>query len=345
MTKALLGVALAAAITAVLASATMAQGIAVTMENFNVAETDRYMAEHSANHAVNTIRHAREPSGPDNQFVITENKDVLYSHAVVDTEGGATISNPAWDYFSVIQIIDEGHYTLHVLYPGERVTLTPADLTQGRYVFLNMRTGLRSTDAAGLAAAHAHQDAFSIEAASAEPYAAKGFDQESLDKVRAALVARAGEATKPDAFFGRPEDVDPEMFLIATAKGWGGLPYKDAVYISTIVPVGAAAEGACSAMTLPRPPLKFGEGAFFSVTTYSAESWIVEENYALNDRAAVANKDGSITFRYNCEGQPNNMEVQPGWTQVIRLYQPISAEAITEYVVQITSTVEIETQK
>jgi hypothetical protein len=318
-----------------------ASGIEVTEDNFAVAETDRYMAEHTAEHAVNSIRHSREPSGPDNQFVITETQAVLYSHAVVDTMGGATITNPDWDYYSVIQVIDEQHYTLHVLYPGESVTLTPEDLTMGRYVFLNMRTGLRSTDARGLAEAHAHQNAFSIEAASAEPYTPKGFDTKSLDAVRAKLVARAGEANKPEKFFGRPEDVDPEMFLIATAKGWGGLPFADAVYISTIVPEGAAAEGACSKMTLPRPPLKYDAGAFFSVTTYSADSWIVEENFALNDRAAEANDDGSVTFRYNCPGKPNNIDVKPGWTQVIRLYQPESSEAISKYVKQITSDVKI----
>lgn len=336
-----IGLAAAAIVTALLAVASFADGTEVTLKNFTIAETDRYMADHSAEHAVNTIRHAREPSGPDNQFVITENKDVLYSHAVVDTEGGVTITNPEWDYLTMIQIIDEAHYTLHVLYAGESVTLTPEDLTTGRYVFLNMRTGLKSTDAAGLVDAHAHQDGFTIDAASAQPYPPKGFDSESLDAVRASLVARASEADKPELFFGRPEDVDPEMFLIATAKGWGGLPYEDAVYISTIVPEGASAEGACSAMTLPRPPLKYDEGAFFSVTTYSDESWIVEENFALNDRAAEANEDGSITFRYNCSGEPNNMDVQPGWTQVIRLYQPESAEAISEYVARISAKVRV----
>lgn len=318
-----------------------AEGTEVTLENFTIAETDLYMSDHLAEHAINTIRHSREPSGPENQFVITENKDVLYSHAVVDTEGGVTITNPDWDYLSMIQIIDEAHYTLHVLYAGESVTLTPQDLTTGRYLFLNMRTGLKSTDAAGLKQAHDHQDGFLIQAASAVPYTPKGFDRDSQDQVRASLVAHAGEADQPDKFFGRPEDVDPEMFLIATAKGWGGLPYKDAVYISTIVPEGEAAQGACSNMTLPRPPLKFDKGAFFSVTTYSAESWIVEENFALNNRAAQANGDGSVTFRYNCPGKPNNITVQPGWTQVIRLYQPESADAISGYVKEISATVRI----
>lgn len=68
----------------------------------------------------------------------------------------------------------------------------------------------------------------------------------------------------------------------------------------------------------------------------------MEENFALNDRAAESNPDGSITFRCNCPGQPNNMEVQPRWSQVIRLYQPISAEAISDYVVRITSEVAVE---
>ncbi len=62
-------------------------GIEVTLDNFTITETDRYLSEHSAEHAVNTIRHSREPSGTDNQFGITENKDVLYSHVVVDIEG------------------------------------------------------------------------------------------------------------------------------------------------------------------------------------------------------------------------------------------------------------------
>ena len=42
--------------------------IPVTEENFAVAESDRYFAEHSAEHPVNSIRHSREPSGPDNQY-------------------------------------------------------------------------------------------------------------------------------------------------------------------------------------------------------------------------------------------------------------------------------------
>jgi hypothetical protein len=330
--------------TALVASYAHAQGTPVTQENFIVAETDRYFSEHVAKHPVNTIRHAREPSGPDNQFVITENQDVLYSHALVDTSGGATITNPAWDYFSVIQIIDENEYTIDVLYPGQSRKLTPKDLTMGTYVFLNMRTGIPSLDAAGLAAAHKHQDAFGIEAASATPYKSKGFDKASLDATRAALIARAGEVKEVYKAFGMPKDTDPTTRLIAAAAGWGGLPVKDAAYISTIRPDKAAADGACAAMTLPRPPLQFDKGGFFSVTTYGPDSWIKTKNFALSNRQAKANADGSVTFRYNCPGEPNNIDTVKGWIQVIRLYQAVGTDQIIAYVNDIQAKVNVETK-
>jgi hypothetical protein len=313
-------------------------------ENFIVAETDRYFSEHVAKHPVNTIRHAREPSGPDNQFVITENQDVLYSHSVVDTSGGPTITNPAWDYFSVIQIIDEDEYTIDVLYPGQSRRLTPKDLTMGSYVFLNMRTGIPSLHAAGLDAAHKHQDGFKIEAASANPYRPKGFDKASLDATRAALIARAGDVKNPFRAFGMPNETDPTARLIAAAAGWGGLPVKDAAYISTIRPDKAASDGACASMSLQRPPLQFEKGGFFSVTTYGPDSWIKTKNFALSNRQAKSNADGSVTFRYNCPGEPNNIDTVKGWIQVIRLYQAESADRIIAYVNDVQSNVKVETK-
>ncbi len=65
--------------------------ILVDETNFTIAETDRYFADHSAEHPVNSFRHSREMSSRDNQFVVRENRDVMYSHAVVDISEGATI--------------------------------------------------------------------------------------------------------------------------------------------------------------------------------------------------------------------------------------------------------------
>jgi hypothetical protein len=314
----------------------------VTEDNFIVAETDRYFSEHVSKHPVNTVRHAREPSGPNNQFVITENQDVLYSHALVDTRGGATITNPEWDYFSVIQIIDENQYTLDVLYPGQSRTLTPDDLTLGSYVFLNMRTGLKGLDPKSLVESHAHQDGLKIETKSAVPYQPKGFDKASLDAVRTELISHAREIKDVEKAFGLPEETEPRTRLVAAAAGWGGLPVAHAAYIASIKPGPEAAKGKCARMTLPRPPLKFDKGAFFSVTTYGPDSWIKTENFAVNNRRAEANPDGSVTFRFNCPGQPNNIDTVDDWILMIRLYQAESVEKILEYMKNTQANVKIE---
>jgi hypothetical protein len=248
--------------------------IIVDESNFTIAETDRYFVDHVAEHPVNTFRHSREMSSVDNQFVVRENRDVMYSHAVVDISEGATLINPEWDVFSVIQVIDENQYTIASIYPGEQRTFTPEDVALGHHLFLNMRTGVRSLDEAGFAEAHRHQDAVRIEAGASKPYQAKGFDKKSLDATRARLKARMAEADKPQFYFGTREEVEPTQFLIASAVGIFGLPIKDAAYLNTIQPVGAAKDGAPSKITLPVPPLDFDKGGFFSVTTYDSKGWI-----------------------------------------------------------------------
>lgn len=320
-------------------------GKLVTDENFVVAETDKYMSDLAAAKPVNTFRHARQTSNKDNQFVIRENQDILYSHALVDVSKGATLVNPDWDVYSIIQVIDENQYTIGAVYPGETFTITPDMVALGSHVFLNMRTGFRSLDEAGVAEAHKHQDAVQIKANSAKPYVPKGFDTASLDATRKRLIDRQAEITDISKAFGKKEDVDPTQFLLAAAAGWAGLPVKDAMYVSNIYPPKEVADGAPAAMTLKLPPLQFDKGGFFSVTTYDRTGWIVEDKFALNNRQATPNADGSITFHYNSPGKPNNLTVKKDWTQVIRLYRPTSVEAITAYARDLQKNVKVEVVK
>ena len=316
--------------------------ILVDERNFTIAETDLYMLNHSEEHPVNTFRHAREMSSVDNQFVVRENRDVLYSHAVVDISEGATLINPDWDVFSLIQVIDENQYTIASIYAGEQKTFTPDDVALGNHVFLNMRTGVRSLDEAGFAEAHQHQDSVQIVANSATPYQAKGFETKSLDETRVSLKARAEEISRPDLAMGTADQVEPESFLIASAVGIFGLPIGDAAYLNTIQPTGEARAGLPSRITLPVPPLNFDKGGFFSVTTYDSQGWIVKENFALNNRTAEPNEDGTYTFHFNAPGQPNNIDVVDGWTVLIRLYAPQSSEAIVQYMKDAERNIQIE---
>lgn len=151
--------------------------IIVDESNFTIAETDRYLVDHSKKHKVNTFRHSREMLSVENQFVVRENHDVLYSRAVVDISKGATLINPAWDVFSVIQVIDENQYTIDSIYPAEQKTFAPKDVALGSHLFLNMRTGVRSLDEKGFAEAQKHQNSLRIEANSAKPYKANLFSE------------------------------------------------------------------------------------------------------------------------------------------------------------------------
>ncbi|WP_250462249.1 hypothetical protein [Microbulbifer litoralis] len=304
----------------------------VTLDNYIVAETDGYFSRFLAENPVNSIRHMRDPSGPDNQFVITESRDFLYSHSVVDVSVGATVENPAWDYFSVIEVIDENHYVADVLYPGEKKYFTADQLSAGEHMFLNIRTGIPSLDAEGLEKAHQHQNAIRVHAESATPYPEKKFDAQSLLDVRRQLLPQARGVKETWRAVGGKDVVDPKLHRIATAAGWGGLPVEAAAYIASIQPDAESRSGTCSRMTLPQPPVRAQDGGFFSVSTYDSGSWIVEKNFAVNDREAEANADGSITFHYNCPDQPNNLDVQPGWRQIIRFYLPESPQQIIDYI-------------
>lgn len=305
--------------------------IMVDETNFTIAETDLYMVNHSKEHEVNTFRHSRQMSDKDNQFVVRENQDVMYSHAVVDITEGATLVNPEWDVYSVIQVIDENQYTIGVVYPGESKTFTRKDVALGNHLFLNMRTGVRTLDSIGYSEAHNHQNHVQILANSSNPYQAKGFDTKSLDETRSRLKARMTEANKPEFYFGKKEEVDSLQFLIASAVGIFGLPVEHAAYLNTIQPTKEIQSGRCSSLTLPVPPIQFDKGGFFSVTTYNEEGWIATDNFALNNRMAEPNEDGSYTFHFNCPDRKNNIDVVKNWTILIRLYRPESKEAILDY--------------
>ncbi|GJM64556.1 DUF1254 domain-containing protein [Persicobacter diffluens] len=319
--------------------------IMVDETNFTIAETDLYMTNHSKDYAVNTFRHSRQMSDKDHQFVVRENQDVMYSHAVVDISKGATLINPDWDVYSVIQVIDENQYTVGLVYPGESKTFTSKDVALGNHLFLNMRTGVRTMDSLGYAEAHQHQDNVQILANSNKAYQAKGFDNHSLDETRARLKARMAEATQAEFYFGTKDEVDSLQFLIASAVGIFGLPVEHAAYLNTIQPTKEIQSGKCAAITIPVPPIQFDKGGFFSVTTYNKEGWIATDNFALNNRRAEPNEDGSYTFHFNCPEEKNNIDVVEDWTILIRLYRPESKEAILNYMKKADETIQFELVK
>ncbi|MFV0522074.1 MAG: DUF1254 domain-containing protein [Mangrovibacterium sp.] len=305
--------------------------IKVNEKNFTIAETDRYFEKHAAKYGVNKFRHSKEYSTVENQVVIRENRDCLYSHAVVDVTEGATIKNPEWNKYAVMQVIDENQYTIDVLYPGQERTFTTKDLTMGTHVWLNCRTEVLPETPEGYADAYKHQNAMVIDAKASNPYVSKGFDRKTQDSVKLNLLMQSKKVNSWFAF-GMPKDVDPEIFTIASAGGWAGLPKEDALYWPKILPKGEAKKSTVSSqITLPKPNLDYDKGGFMSVTAYDDKGWIATDNYALRDRNAERNADGSITFRFNSPGKPNNIDTPDNWTMVIRLYMPVDPQECIDY--------------
>lgn len=293
-------------------------------------ETDSYMTNLAKEYPVNTFKINRVPSNKENQFVIRENEDTLYQHAILDVTKSATITMPEYDEYGMVQVIDENGYTIATVYPGESKTLTHDMLSSGNHVFLNTRVGAKNYHGSDLKIANDYQDAIKITSETSNPYQPKNYDQKVLIAERNALSTLRTQVPAPFNMFGTKDMVEPRSYLIASAAGWAGLPAKDAAYVPMVV--GNTGDPQCSSLTVNKPPLQYDRHAFFSMTVYNKDGWIVDDNYALSNKHMKPNSDGTYTFRFNCEGADNNLTVQEGWNPIFRMYLPESREAIIDYV-------------
>jgi len=294
-------------------------------------ETDWYMTRLQQELPVNTYKHNRIPSSKDHQFVIRENEDTMYSHAILDVTESATISMPEYDEYAIVQVIDENHYTIAEVYPGQTVELKPEMLSSGTHVFLNTRVASSDNkDVEALKKAHQYQDSIKLSSKTSNPYVSKGFEEKELLAAREAIQKLRTLIPKPFDMFGNKGQVDATSFVIASSAGWAGLPSDAAVYLPGIP--GNTGNTECSSLTINPPPLQYERHAFFSVTVYNKEGWIADDNFALSNRKMEPNKDGTYTFRFNCEGKANNLTVRRGWNALLRMYLPNSKKAIEDYV-------------
>jgi hypothetical protein len=229
---------------------------------FNIirAETAKYFAEETILSGGNTMRHERSGIDLNNQTVIRSNFDLIYSYGVYDVTGGLKVHVPDYDRYQIVQIFDENHITLAVVYPGETVTLGPEDVTYGEHAYLFMRIQPPTGDDEGLAQLNARQDAVVIEAGSKEPYVSEViYDLDSFNKLRFAVLkdAAMGKGRSELGFVETVSDVVFPHYQIANIAGWGGLPARHAYYM--LVPPGdeAAKRGECASTTFMPPDLQY----------------------------------------------------------------------------------------
>jgi hypothetical protein len=119
----------------------------VTEDNFIVAESDKYFFEQQNKLFINAFVHDTELVTPDTQVVVRQNRDTMYSKGVFDTTGGVSFEMPILDAYQSVQIIDENHRTITVLYAEKgknKATITPDMLSFGQHVWVIIRTQVES---------------------------------------------------------------------------------------------------------------------------------------------------------------------------------------------------------
>ncbi|GAA3913884.1 DUF1254 domain-containing protein [Microbacterium invictum] len=292
----------------------------VNVDNFVRAETDAMMSGLlKLTGEVNAIYHDRTLGPLDNQTVIRQNRDTLYSVAIVDISDGATFVVPdAGDRYVSVMLINQDHYINRVLHDPGTYELTVDELGSD-YIVLAARTLFNPDDADDIAEAHKVQDGMILTARSSRPFQPRTFDGPSHKTTRDALLTLAAGLPGYSRSFGSRDEVDSVHHLLGTASGWGGLPDDEAQYVS-IFPKAAPGRYRITFRDVPAD-------AFYSVSVYNADGYFEPGPSGVtnvNNVFGVRNDDGSMTVRFGDfdDDEPNTIATPEGWNLLIRLYRP-----------------------
>jgi len=298
-----------------------AGGVIVTPETYIRAETDYAFADfqHNAGGKVNEFYFITKPTPVDEQPVVRMNRDTLYAAAVVDTEGGATITIPEFPdnrYFSIL-VIDNDHYCPTVFYePGTHPI--PDDT---KYVTVVQRIQMMDpSDEEELALINDLQRQFKVNAPSADPFPTPVWDKASMLALRETyeLEFQQFDQYEPD-WMGPRGQVNEATRHIAAAGAWGLFPEKDAVYINY---TGPSDPNQCYMATYQVPE----NDDFWSITVYGNDGFIKSENCIVNSSNAKLNEDGTVTVYFGseelCGDVPNRLDITEGWNFLMRIYRP-----------------------
>ena len=298
------------------------QPVPVTVQNFVRAETDLYFERMMKETGIGKIDGPHEFTPIDKQDVVRMNRDTLYSSGVFDLDAAPltiTLPDPEKRFMSM-QVINQNHYTIDVVYAPGRHTYTK-DKVGTRYVITIIRTLADSGDPADVGAANKVRDAIKVEQAAAGTWEAPNWDDKSRTLIRDALaVLGSHDGGGMKSMFGTQAEVDPIQHLIGTAVGWGGNPPSAAVY-SGYYP--SQNDGNTSyTLTVNDVPVD----GFWSVTVYNSKGYMEKNDlgrYSLNNLTADPNSDGSYTIHFGGSKQaPNYLPIMPGWNYTVRLYRP-----------------------
>lgn len=294
--------------------------VGVDVDNFVRAETDRMFAALQADAGgVNVFRHNREPTSIQGQTVIRMNRDTLYSFAVADISEGAAVTVPeSGDRYLSVMVVNQDHYINRLFHDPGEYELTIAEFDTP-WVLVAVRVLVDPVDPADIAAVTAIQDQIGLAANASNPFERPDYEPSSFDATRKAVLELAKHVGGLDHAFGTREEVNPVRHLIGTAAGWGGLPDREARYVS-VDPGGVTGDHKLTVRDVP-------VAGFWSISVYNSDGFFERNErdaYSVNNITATPNGDGSITVHFGGCGddRPNCLPIPDGWNYIVRLYRP-----------------------